>query len=158
MAVVCILSVLALGQNSTWKSEKTLWEHTLAVSPSSAKSYVNLGVYHAGKGNFEFALPLFLKGRQFNPMDDNYDYWRGYLSYQNGDPAAALEAFKLILLRDPDSCRGNLAMGGAYEALGDFAKARESYTRVLRTGKIVAADLARDKARYALQRLQQAGK
>lgn len=152
--IIIFWSILSIQRNNVWASDKKLWEETIKTSPRTATPYINLGLYYTRINDFDKALPLFLKAREFDILDDRYDYWRGYVSYLKGDLPSAVAELELALLRQPDSYLSLLTLGAVYEQLGEVDKAADIYNRVLQSKQIQDSEIAREMALKSLQQLR----
>lgn len=116
-------SVLTIYQNKVWKSEETLWEHTIVVSPNNSKARANLGRVLFGNGKFAQAFLQFDRARQINFNDPHYDFFEGIVLLGRQDKARALESFMRALQRDPQFIEGLLQVGMLLEDRGEYRDA-----------------------------------
>lgn len=65
--LIIFYSVLTIRQNEVWRSEETLYIHTLHYSPKQARVWNNLGAVYEKKGNLEKALECYEKAVQLRP-------------------------------------------------------------------------------------------
>jgi tetratricopeptide (TPR) repeat protein len=129
--LTCWWGFLAVSQNAVWRSEETLWEHTVLVSPESVKARTNLGRIMLRKGNFERAFALFDSARHINFNDPHYDFFEGISYLDRGETAQARSSFDRALQRDPRFIEALAQMGMLLEKQGEIVEAAVFYKRVL---------------------------
>lgn len=64
---VIALSVSTLQRNSVWRTNKGIWEDTLAKSPNRYSAWSNLGAAYSDEGDFENAAKCFKKAVAIEP-------------------------------------------------------------------------------------------
>lgn len=67
VAAIGVFSVLTWRQTRIWQNSRTLWEHSLIISPDSPYAHYNLGVHFANQEEFEPAIERFKATVQLKP-------------------------------------------------------------------------------------------
>ncbi|MBV8782409.1 MAG: tetratricopeptide repeat protein [Phycisphaerae bacterium] len=65
--IVVVMSILSLIQQSYWRNDYALFEHSVQVNPNSYISFGNLGSAYARDGRYPEALGIFCRAVQINP-------------------------------------------------------------------------------------------
>jgi tetratricopeptide (TPR) repeat protein len=76
-AIVMALSWRSFVQMSYWKNPETLWNHTLAVSPSNDMAHTNLGYLSLRRGEWDQAISHFEKALEIRSSHPFAQYKRG---------------------------------------------------------------------------------
>jgi tetratricopeptide (TPR) repeat protein len=76
-AIVMALSWRSFVQTSYWKNPETLWNHTLAVSPSNDMAHTNLGYLSLRRGEWDQAISHFEKALEIRSSHPFALYKRG---------------------------------------------------------------------------------
>ena len=134
---------LAIKQNTIWKSDKTLWEQTIRVSPGAIKAYTNLGRIYFFEGYYDQAFSLFDKARHILFTDPHYDFFEGFLYFVRQDTANAIHSYNKALARDPEFIEALYQMGLLYEDLGNKKEAAAYFQKALLSSE---GDVGRFKA------------
>lgn len=150
--LACWWGVLAMSQNSVWRSDETLWEHTVLVSPESTKALTNLGRIMFDKGNNARAFTLFDTARRINFKDPLFDYFEGIVYLDRRETAKARSSFDRALQRNPQFIEGLIQMGMLLENQGEIGEAVDIYKRVLVSTEPDVGHF-RDKAQERLLRI-----
>jgi tetratricopeptide (TPR) repeat protein len=119
LACVVALAWLAWHQAGTWRDSKTLYEHALAVAPSSP-IHNNLGGILDREGRREEAIHHYREALRIDP--ENF-LARRNLARALRDQGQFAEAAEQLLRAtniDPESAMGQLAKGLAARAQGDL--------------------------------------
>lgn len=66
-SAVVALSVSTLQRNSVWRTNKGIWEDTLAKSPNRFSAWTNLGAAYCDEGDFENAVRCYKKAVNIEP-------------------------------------------------------------------------------------------
>jgi tetratricopeptide (TPR) repeat protein len=152
--LLLVLSVLSLRQNRVWKSEKSLWEHTLSVSPRSTTALAELGrIYFREEKNYPKALEMYQRASAIDPHDPAADLFEGHLCMMQGDFPRAVAAFQRALERDNGNIEAVLSLGRAYESAGEISLAKEQYRRAAALPELDPRTNMRERADGALRRL-----
>jgi adenylate cyclase len=108
-------------------------EKSVALGPNQSFPHLLLGMYLSHTGRFKEALPLIRKAMRLNPY-----YPSTYLELlcgvylRMGEYEEAVEAFKMLVGREPHSIFGHLGLAIAYIRLGRKEQARSEVAEVLR--------------------------
>jgi protein O-mannosyl-transferase len=139
LAAAAVLSVIGSGaatniQLGYWSSNYELWSHTLAVTQKNFIAEDNLGGALVLEGKADEAYPHFQAAAEINPHDPMSHFNVGAYLQQHNQLRDAVEQYETTLRLTTDrpllaSTYANL--GTAYRALGDYAKAEESYQHAL---------------------------
>jgi tetratricopeptide (TPR) repeat protein len=153
VAAVAALSFTAFERNGVWRSDESLWEDTIAVSPGAWKAYVNLAAHYIDRGEHEKAFRFLERVAEQRRNDGLLRFFKAQYALQQGNHAEVIGLLEGISLEGVDPVRTSLLRGQAYEASGDTQQAVESYADALQKGGYVRnqATLA---ARDRIEKLQ----
>ena len=124
---------LSVARNRVWRSDTTLWEDTIRVSPGAVKAYDNLGRIYFYQGRYREAFGLFSTSRQLYAADTHYDFFTGFLALVRQDYDEAGRRFSSVLRLDPQSVEALFHMGLVQLARGDREQAAELFRRTIRS-------------------------
>ncbi len=79
LALIPLLSYVTCRQNSVWKTDETLYIHSLKISPQSAFLCNELGKYYFKKGDMGSSLRYLKRGEALNPREGSIQYNLGNL-------------------------------------------------------------------------------
>jgi tetratricopeptide (TPR) repeat protein len=108
-------------------------EKSVALGPNQSFPHLLLGMYLSHTGRYKEALPLVRKAMRLNPY-----YPSTYLQLLGGIYLGmeayekAIEAFKVLVVREPQSRVGHRGLAIAYIRLGRKEQARSEVAEVLR--------------------------
>jgi tetratricopeptide (TPR) repeat protein len=89
-----VYGYLSFQQNSVWKSNLTLWQHTVSVSPRSVLAMENLGTIYYSMGEYAKALDVLYGIQQIEPLNPIYDFFEGKYFWERGDFPRATVSFE----------------------------------------------------------------
>jgi Flp pilus assembly protein TadD len=140
LAAPTVLILLTLGllcrtQVSYWRNSETLWRHALSVTEGNFTAHDALGRDLAGQGRMdeaaaEFEVTYRLHGYTTAELLDI-----GVYEQTHGNAKDAINQYMRALDEAPDSTSRAVALtmlGSAYTQVGNFARAKMSYTYALR--------------------------
>ena len=135
VAVLLSLAVVTHRQIDYWSDNVTLWSHALQVTTGNWVAENNLGHALLNIGQEEQAIQHFRAAVAINPIDPDSNLNIGAYEQQHNDLRGAIEQYGKVLSMTQDTIRLNAPrrakalsnMGLAYRALGDDARARESF-------------------------------
>lgn len=155
VVLVALLGLLSWRQNRTWRDDKTLWQHTLEVSPRSANAAAELGrIYFFSEKNIPLAAEMYRRASEADPADPAFDIFQGHLAMMQHDYGAAIRAFGRATVRSNDNIEAVLNLGRAYEAAGRKDEAMMQYTRAVDLPELDPRSTMRARAAGYLQRLE----
>lgn len=99
LAIVGVLGGLSWQQNRVWASEGALYEHAVAVSPSSSKALIGLGMDFLNRNELEEAQALFDRAAQIGDSARPV-YLLGLVHERRGEKQLAIRYYKEFLLLD----------------------------------------------------------
>jgi tetratricopeptide (TPR) repeat protein len=152
-AAVVALSFMAFERNGVWRSDETLWEDTIAVSPGVWKAYINLGAHYFDRGEHEKAFRFLERLAEQRQNDGLLRLFKARYALQQGNHAEVIELLEGISLEGVAPVQIRLLLGQAHEGSGDIQKAIDSYADALQKGGH-ARNEAMFTARDRLERLQ----
>jgi len=137
LAAVGLVSLIILGsltavQASRWRDSKTLFEHTLSVTPDNLVVQYDLGHALGQEKKYDEAIPHFLAALRIEP--DFFDALinMGITLFEQGKPQEAITYYQRALALKPDSGKAHMQLALALvkqektdEALSEFYKALE---------------------------------
>ncbi len=102
-AIVLGLGLLALGQMRIWRTDRSLWEHTLSRDPDNTVALVSLGRVHYIEGRPAEALRLYRRAVGSSPRDFEAQINLGALLSERGAIDEAAGHFRSALALNPAS-------------------------------------------------------
>jgi len=129
------LAVLVLGSYAwmshrhanTFRNPETLWTAAIQANPSAWMAWNNLGLIHAGRGEFDEAEKNYESALQYNPRHYEALHNLGLLRLAETNAVAALDYFDQAITLRPDLFVASLNRGKALELLGDYDQAFDAY-------------------------------
>jgi adenylate cyclase len=108
-------------------------EKSVALGPNQAFPHLMLAMYLHHTGRYKEALPLVRKAMRLDPYyPSTYLDLLGGTYLQMGEYEKAVEAFKMLVVREPHGIGGHLGLAIAYIRLGRKEQARSEVAEVLR--------------------------
>lgn len=125
------LAVASYRQATYWKSSRTLFEHTLAVTTDNSIIQNNLGVIMAGEGNSAEAIKLYRKALSTAPEYAEAHANLGHQLLNMGQLDQAQSSLTRALDLSPDLPLAEADLGLVLAARGEFEGARQRLERSL---------------------------
>ncbi len=133
-----------------------LYQKAIQLEPKeSAYSYA-LGTAYQAKGDYDNAIAAYQKAITVAPANQIKDYQtvlqqakeqqsapimdEAVKKHQAGDYAGAIELYQKALAANANNAHGWTNLAGAYQAMGNYMKAREAYSKALDLDKRGEAD------------------
>jgi tetratricopeptide (TPR) repeat protein len=126
-----VLAVASYRQATYWKSSRTLFEHTLAVTTDNSIIQNNLGVIMAGEGNTVEAIKLYRKALATAPEYAEAHANLGHQLLNLGQLDQAQSSLTRALDLSPDLPLAEADFGLLLAARGEFEGARRHLERSL---------------------------
>ncbi len=135
LAALLALAAVAHRQISYWRSNVTLWAHTVQVTSGNWIAENNLGAALLDDGRMEEAIGHFRAAKAIYPYDPRTFLFIGFYEQQRGDLRAAIADYQRVISVTQNDIWNNaklrdnafLNMGYAYRDLGEPALAAESF-------------------------------
>ena len=135
LAALLVLMAVAHRQISYWRSNVTLWAHTVQVTSGNWIAENNLGAALLDDGRMEEAVGHFRAAEAIYPYDPRTFLFIGFYEQQRGDLRAAIADYQRVISVTQNDIWNNaklrdnafLNMGYAYRDLGEPARAAESF-------------------------------
>lgn len=134
--VVAVLSVICYERNGAWKSQKSLWEATVRVSPEAADAYSKLATIYMNEGNQHKASIMFEKLQKLDPASRQREYLDGIREAREGNLSEAIALFEEVVSADSNNIGALYRLGILYERTGEYEKAIGQYLKAIASGKI----------------------
>jgi tetratricopeptide (TPR) repeat protein len=150
---IIVLSIICYERNGAWKSDKTLWESTLEVSPRAVDAYSKLVTIYMSEGDQNRAATMLEKLEELNPSSGKREYLNGVRRAREGDLSGAIISFEKVASSDNNNIDAHYILGTIYEKTGEHEKAIENYMGALSSGKIDPEGI-KDLARQRLEALR----
>ena len=131
MAALAVLSVAAYRQTTYWKTSRTLFEHTLAVTSHNYVIQNNLGVVVAGEGKSAEAVSLYRAALATAPDYAEAHANLGHELLKAGQLEQAQSSLTRALDHSPNLVRAQADLGLLLAARGEFEEARRHLERSL---------------------------
>jgi len=124
-------------------------ERSVALGPNQALPHIMLAMYLLHTGRHKEALPLVRKAMRLDPYYPSiYLQLLGIVYFQMGEYEKAVEAFKMLVVREPHSIVGHEGLAIAYIRLGRKEQARSEVAEVLRLFPEYSLDVYRKQAHW----------
>ena len=124
-------------------------ERSVALGPNQAFPHLLLAMYLYHTGRYKEALPLVRKAMRLDPYyPSSYLELLGGVYLQMGEYEKAVEAFKMLVVREPHRIVGHLGLAIAYIRLGRKEQARSEVAEVLRLFPEYSLEVFRKQAHW----------
>ena len=108
-------------------------EKSVALGPNQASPHIMLAMYLSHTGRYKEALPLVRKAMRLDPYYPSiYLELLGHIYLSMEEYEKAVEAFKMLVVREPQRIAGHRGLAFAYIRLGRKEQARSEMAEVLR--------------------------
>jgi tetratricopeptide (TPR) repeat protein len=108
-------------------------EKSVALGPNQAFPHLLLAMYLYHTGSYKEALPLVRKAMRLNPYyPSSYPALLGGIYLRMEEYEKSVEAFKMLVVREPQRIAGHRGLAFAYIRLGRKEQARSEMAEVLR--------------------------
>jgi tetratricopeptide (TPR) repeat protein len=152
LAALLLLAAVAYHQTGYWKTSRSLFEHTLAVTKRNRIIENNLGVILADEGNLEQAIALHRDALAIDPDYVDAMTNLGHELLKSGKLDEAFPRISEAVRLNPQSAIAQGDLGTLWAARGNMDEARQHLEVSLR---IVPADAShQSNLCYVLQRAQ----
>lgn len=129
--VLVVLAGAAYRQTTYWKSSRTLFEHTLAITENNRIIQNNLGVIVADEGNSAEAVTLFRAALAIAPDYPEAHSNLGHEQLKSGQVDQARASLTKALDLNPNLVRAQADLGVLLASRGEFEEARRHLERSL---------------------------
>jgi tetratricopeptide (TPR) repeat protein len=147
-AVLLVYAAILHDRARDWRDEETLFRHTLAYTPESARVRLNLGNLHLARGETQRAASEFEAGLAHHPDDADLLTNAGIAWMSLGRFASAERALGRAVSLDPDDAQRWANLAALYGTTARWDEARQAYANAL------AHDPENEDAREGLRRLE----
>ena len=132
--IVLAFAGLTIAQNSTWRTERDLWENAVAVSPTAWRTHQNLGFVYLNEGRIQQAMTHFTEVDRLSPGARLVHLVQGRQAVEKGDFEAAIPHLKQVLdVRQ--SLEASILIADAYAGTGNHDSAIAHYLMAQRSGE-----------------------
>ncbi len=122
-------------------------ERSVALGPNQALPHLLLAMYLYHTGRYKEALPLVRKAMRLDPYYPSlYLELLGGVYFRMEEYEKAVEAFKMLVVREPQRIAGHRGLATAYIHLGRKEQARSEMAEVLRLFPEYSLEVYRKKA------------
>ena len=124
-AILTVLAVLTIRQESVWKDTLSLWSHEIEIYPMTVPlSYTERGLAHQKIGNLDQAMKDFNTAIMLSPETDMMFYFnRAGLYQQTGNFKSALVDYDRAAMMDPTHANTFYNRGLTHQSVGDYDRA-----------------------------------
>ena len=119
-----MMAVKIHEQNKVWANPISLYTHILKSSPDIARAHNNLAMALSEKGNFSEAKTHYLKSISISDVYPQVRHNLGLLYLRNQQFSEGIYQLEAALKMDPQFYHSHLYLEKAYQALGNFEKAK----------------------------------
>jgi protein O-mannosyl-transferase len=130
-----ILGYATFERNKVWKDPCTIWEDTLEKSQGNSRAWNAVGDCYKQQENFDKAMEYYDKAMLLDSTNTTALNNRGNVKLLRNDYEGAIRDYSTIIAISPEA--SNLAFmnrGIAYMRLGQHLRAKEDFTRVIKSG------------------------
>jgi len=113
--------------NGQVSEAQTIFEQAIANDPEDARAWLDLGLTHEAKGDFEAAKRAYLRATQIDPRFAEAFNNLGVLLRESGDLEQATSALERAASLDPDLTAARFNLGLTYEEQRRFDEAEREY-------------------------------
>lgn len=135
VAVLALVGAFAVATHlrvHDYRDPLTLWTHSVAHYPQSARAHNNLALELHLLGRDNEARAQFAEALAIDPLYASAHYNLGTLLLDEQHTAEAIQEFESALRVQPDHADAHLSLGNAFMGQGRFADAARHYAEVLR--------------------------
>ena len=129
-ALLIVWGNIVIARNRDWKSEESIFRHTLRYDPPAARVWFNLGNLELAAGNLDEARRLFLAALARDPRDVAIHFNLAIVHQRLGAYADAEGEYERTIELDPGLVEAYRALAALLAARGEIGRAEE----VLRRG------------------------
>jgi len=97
----------------------------------SFRSYMNIGLIHSQKENYEQAIIEFDNSLEINPLNPEAYWHRGFAKFKILDYKSAINDYTAAIYYNPDNNNYYFFRGNAFADYGDLESAVEDYTKTI---------------------------
>ena len=116
---------------SRYAEAEECYRRSLALDPSCARAWTNLGNVRFRRGDARQAAAFYAKALAIDPRQPEANYNLGYVYLDEGRVDAAIGCFHLALACDPEFADAHFNMAYALEEMGDKARAASHWRAFL---------------------------
>ena len=116
---------------ATYDEAEALYKRALALDPSLAIAYTNLGNIRFRRGDEKGAEALYAQALEVDPRQPEAHYNVGYVLLERGQAKLAVPSFEKAIAADPRFADAHFNLAMACEQLGERGKARPHWRRYL---------------------------
>jgi tetratricopeptide (TPR) repeat protein len=116
---------------STFDEAEALYKRAIALDPSLAIAYTNLGNIRFRRGDDQGAEALYGRALEVDPKQPEAHYNLGYVLLERGESRRAVAFFEKAIASDPRFADAHFNLAMALEQIGDRARARPHWRRYL---------------------------
>ncbi|MBI4533729.1 MAG: tetratricopeptide repeat protein, partial [Candidatus Melainabacteria bacterium] len=136
---------IKLQQENKFDEALPLYQKAIGLMPAEPAYNFALATLYQSKGDFDNAIEWYKKAASLDPKNKDYPKFlnsvyalkasplmdEAIAKHGAGDIAAAIELYQKALAIVPNNAHGWTNLAGAYQAIDNFAKARDSYQKAL---------------------------
>jgi Flp pilus assembly protein TadD/DNA-binding transcriptional MerR regulator len=116
---------------ATFDEAESLYKRAIALDPSLAIAYTNLGNIRFRRGDEAGAEKYYAEALGVDPKQPEAHYNIGYVALEHGHAARAVPYFEKAIVADPRFADAHFNLAMALEQLGQRGKARPHWRRYL---------------------------
>jgi len=116
---------------ATFDEAESLYKRAIALDPSLAIAYTNLGNIRFRRGDEAGAEKLYAEALEVDPKQPEAHYNIGYVALEHGDAARSVPYFEKAIVADPRFADAHFNLAMALEQLGQRTRARPHWRRYL---------------------------
>jgi tetratricopeptide (TPR) repeat protein len=131
-ATIIVLTGLTILRNEEYKSEITLWQRAIEVSPLSARAHYDLGTVLLRSHQLEEAAAHLERATEIRPPYPEAYYNLGNVRLAQNQPETAAASFRQTLLLAPNDWQAHNNLGVALLRSGQVTAAAAQFRETLR--------------------------
>jgi tetratricopeptide (TPR) repeat protein len=134
--ILAVLLVFCINEtrdrNRIWKTEFALWNDAVTKSPRKARPYLNRGIVHKERGEYDEAIADFSRALRLNRNYVEAHNNLGVVYVEQGKCEKGIAEFNHALRLDPNCADSYYNRGTAYIDKGEYDKAISDYGHALK--------------------------
>jgi tetratricopeptide (TPR) repeat protein len=151
LVIVTAFSAISFNRNADWKNMETLLLSDLKWDPRSYRINQTLGRYYFRNRRYDEAFRHFSELKRRETRNAEYEFHLALLLLNEGKYGEAENVLDGIRGKEMDFVDVHYLYGKIYQASGQYEKALESYSKALKSNKVLGIFLKRDASEAILK-------
>jgi tetratricopeptide (TPR) repeat protein len=126
-----LFAVLTWNQTEVWRTAQSLWQHAIAVGPTSSIAHYNLGRTFEREENSGQAIEHYRQAITINPTYSKAHFNLARLLALKGFESEAMQHYRRVLEIRPDHADAHNDLGLLFEMKNDVAAAMSEFKKAI---------------------------